>query len=587
MHLSILLLSRSTYNRLRDDYQLPSVSTLTRLTSKVGNMDDLSFIREVICNLEERQRNCILMVDEIYVKATLSYHGGRVFGRAQNKPEKLAKTVLGVMLKCLFGGPVFLIKMMPVRDLTADFQFQEVSLIMNNLQNGGAHVVSIICDGNRTNPAFFKMFDTNEDSPWVTKDGKLFLLYDYVHLIKSLRNNWLTERCGELLFDDKGHSFIAKWSDLLDLYKLEQDEEHSKLLKMSKLKEVSVYPKPIERQRVSTCLNIFCDETIAALENHPKLQNADNGGTVLFLKKIVEFWKIVNVRGCTADKRFRDPHRSVITSNDDIRFHTLSKLANTAIQMKGTVKARKKSLTVDTSKSFAHSHGLIALTNYLLETTHDFVMLGEFSSDPLEKAFGKLRQGSGGTYFITSQQISEKHNIMKTKLLLKLDPHMFHEKCSYVGHSCTLCNFKLSEEMLEIIDNLPVEENVIPDDEKLSLVYIAGYVSRKDDDGIEETYFYYEKYGSYSHTLDRGGLKKPNDSICQWVFFSYVIFNSVKTQVCRKSLSGIFDYIASSYSLKIEDYHCNTLANIFLNNYCKQITPRSGKESAQKVIKLS
>ena len=92
-------------------------------------------------------------------------------------------------------------------------------------------------------------------------------------------------------------------------------------------------------------------------------------------------------------------------------------------------------------------------------------------------------------------------------------------KKPYLGHSCIMCTFKLSEEMVEIVDNLPAEETGIPDDEKMSLVHIAGYVARKDDEEVEDAYLYYEKYGSYTQTLDRGGLKKPNDVICQWVFF--------------------------------------------------------------------
>ena len=38
-------------------------------------------------------------------------------------------------------------------------------------------------------------------------------------------------------------------------------------------------------------------------------------------------------------------------------------------------------------------------------------MLELFTSNPLEKQFGKLRQGCGGTYFITVQEILEKVGI--------------------------------------------------------------------------------------------------------------------------------------------------------------------------------
>ena len=48
-------------------------------------------------------------------------------------------------------------------------------------------------------------------------------------------------------------------------------------------------------------------------------------------------------------------------------------------------------------------------------------VLNKFSTDPLEKSFGKLRQGSGRIYFITVQQIIEKTNIQKASLLLSLN----------------------------------------------------------------------------------------------------------------------------------------------------------------------
>ena len=116
-------------------------------------------------------------------------------------------------------------------------------------------------------------------------------------------------------------------------------------------------------------------------------------------------------------------------------------------------------------------------------------MIGEFSSDFLEKYYGKLRMGSGGTYFITAQQVIGKTTIWKTKLLLKLRvqlPEMVVES----GHVCTLCKYKLTEEQCKLLDTLPQEENKLADDEKISLVYIAGYVTRKDLEVSEDTFFY-------------------------------------------------------------------------------------------------
>ena len=73
---------------------------------------------------------------------------------------------------------------------------------------------------------------------------------------------------------------------------------------MSKLTEVSVYPKPIERQKVITCLQVFCDESLSALKSHPDLH--ENEGTIIFISKVVEFWKICNVYSPYADICLKD-----------------------------------------------------------------------------------------------------------------------------------------------------------------------------------------------------------------------------------------------------------------------------------------
>ena len=111
----------------------------------------------------------------------------------------------------------------------------------------------------------------------------------------------------------------------------------------------------------------------------------------------------------------RDP----ISSVDDLRLNDLIEfsgmLKSTMIQGK-----RIKSITMDTSNALYQTcNGLVELSKHLLNNSHMYVLLGNFTTDPIERAFGKLRQGSGGTYFINTQQVIEKWNISKTKLVLQ------------------------------------------------------------------------------------------------------------------------------------------------------------------------
>ena len=111
------------------------------------------------------------------------------------------------------------------------------------------------------------MFETISDKSWLTTN-ELFLLYDFVHLIKNIRNNWLTETMGELNFEHEWKFYTAKWSHLVKLYQLELMVTRT-TNGLSILNEVAVRPKPVKRQNVFTCLRIFYDETLHALKVLP------------------------------------------------------------------------------------------------------------------------------------------------------------------------------------------------------------------------------------------------------------------------------------------------------------------------------
>ena len=93
----------------------------------------------------------MLLHDEVYVKKALLYHGGEVFGRAVNNPSALAETMLGQMLICLHGGPKFMISMVPVANLNANFLYGQLMMSLDSIENASGKHKAVICDGNRTN----------------------------------------------------------------------------------------------------------------------------------------------------------------------------------------------------------------------------------------------------------------------------------------------------------------------------------------------------------------------------------------------------------------------------------------------------
>lgn len=59
-----------------------------------------------------------------------------------------------------------------------------------------------------------------------------------------------------------------------------------------------------------------------------------------------------------------------------------------------------------------------------------FVLLGQISSDPVEKRFGLYRQMSGSNYFISQKQVEESERKLKILSIIKNGDSENIEKCS-------------------------------------------------------------------------------------------------------------------------------------------------------------
>ncbi|XP_065662684.1 uncharacterized protein LOC136085317 [Hydra vulgaris] len=365
-------------------------------------------------NLNPLKRTSILLIDEVYVKASLLYQRGALFGQAVNYPEKLAKTILSFMIECLFGGPEFICRAQPVANCTSEFQFaqcQQIVDTINNIENSKTLV--IITDGNRVNQRFFGMFKTVDSKPWLTTSERIQRL---------------------------------------------------------KIKHLKV---------------------------------------LLYLLKNNFFSNVVNVKAPGAGIQFKNELCGEIYSVGDQQLQLLRDIAELLNFMKPTGK-RVKQLTLDTSNAIAHScYGFIDLVETLLSNGAKYVLLGWFSTDPLEKAFSKLRQGSGGTYFINAKSVIEKINIQHTKLILQLDIPVD----GIDGHTCDICFRDISTDEKELLDNILDLESSVNKSTLVAIVYIAGYVQKSEIKIYVDSTNYYYKCGSYRYSLNRGGLEILSDTL--------------------------------------------------------------------------
>ena len=112
--------------------------------------------------------------------------------------------------------------------------------------------------------------------------------------------------------------------------------------------------------------------------------------------------------------------------------------------MRGKQRSRIKSLTRDASLALEHTcNGLVDISDTLLQPDQNNGLLGEVTTDYLEVIFGELRQGSGGTYFITVQNALEKLRIRKIRFLLQLNTGAVFDEAA--GHECQKCWYSVEE----------------------------------------------------------------------------------------------------------------------------------------------
>lgn len=584
-------LGSAAYDQFRELLVLPSGRLLRRLTSGVAQLSNVEYYSAIFSNLTDLQRNCVLMVDEMFVKPSLQYQGRQMFGESVNRPGEVATRLLVVMVRSLCGGPSFCLQLLPVVHLSADYLVAVITDSCKLIEKCGGKIICVVADNHRVNQRAFALLANDQNEPWLAQSPAcpsraLFLLSDPVHLMKNVRNSWITEKSERLVFHalDSAEPQMAHWSAVRHLYEAERCE----LFRQSHLTSAAVSPNPIQRQSVPLVLKVFCDETAAAL----RLRGENS--TAAFVEIFVKFWKLMNVRAPSLDQRYNDKYRSVISADEPWQFDFLRHIADLAHFMAPEhARNRDQTLCADTARWLRFTClGVISVCKFLFHEGFSYVMLGEFSTDLLEKEFGKFRQACGGVYLITVRNVIDKYRLDRARLLSSVDPSMLRRNSDDDrAHSCASC---VSADY-DFISVLPLLADEIPGEIKQTLVYVSGFLC-KTHEGLRmnDTTYEYIANGSYQDELDRGKLTVPVDGVVHFVYYMYITFlvmlGDDKPKPCFFALVEAGRLINDYFDLVDDDslsVCCRTVCNILLNNCSSNADSLLCPEARLKVSKLT
>ena len=181
---------------------------------------------------------------------------------ASNTPSEQANTVQTFMMCSLLSAKKDVAAMVPVKNLTANYLKVCTLKVIEMLENAGYYVFCLISDNNRVNRNMFADLCGGDLRPFVQHPCAT-QLFDSVHLLKCIRNNWLgqSDVDNTFVFPDIADRSICKasLSHLRQLYASEKDN----YIKMAPgLSYKALNPSNMERQNVKLVLKVFDEKTI-------------------------------------------------------------------------------------------------------------------------------------------------------------------------------------------------------------------------------------------------------------------------------------------------------------------------------------
>ncbi|XP_055928658.1 uncharacterized protein LOC129959790 [Argiope bruennichi] len=435
----------SAYKFLRQSgyLVLPHPNTINHLCSKYNVSPQLEqldsyfllYIKQKFKYLQEKDKIVTLLLDEVHIKEYFEYKGGCVTGMSCDS-EASASSAQVFMVKSIASQYKDVVHVLPVHSISGEILHEFIKKIIIGLEGIGFTVIGIITDNNSVNRKAVGLFIDPPELSYcyshpVNKQRPLFYVVDPVHLFKCMRNNWLNQKNdGKCFFypnfdlvpevKDIANFKTARFSTIRDLYNLESDS----LVKYGfKLSLKALAPSNMERQNVQLVLSIFNEHVAEALVELGERKNLIySKDTSEFLKIIITWWQIVNVKTPNKGKRLNNRYQEPFTfDKKDIKILFLEKFLkwlDNWEDMKfntGTFTKETRTALVLTTKA------LIEISSYCKDNFKmSYILPGKLQTDDLESRFDCYRRLAGCQYNISTQQLFECEKKLRIQSLLKL-----------------------------------------------------------------------------------------------------------------------------------------------------------------------
>uniref|UniRef100_A0A2A4JY71 THAP-type domain-containing protein n=2 Tax=Heliothis virescens TaxID=7102 RepID=A0A2A4JY71_HELVI len=619
--LSILKQSPKAYRYLRKIFILPTAQTLVKLVQQCNirpglNKNIMQHITKKAAKMNDVEKLCIVLFDEVALKAHLSYNARQdkvtgVVDNGQQRQIDFADHAQVFMVRGLLKNYKQAVYYTFSASATKGPELaRQIKEVVIEVQKAGLIVVGTVCDQgtnnrqainlliNETRGEYLRRGEQPKENVILINDNEIVPLYDPPHLIKGMRNNLISKN---LTFKKDGELKTAKWSHLLALNKENPGYKGFRLI--PKLTESHVNPEKMNKMKVKYATQIF-SRTVAANMGYLAdkgilpLECKDTADLFLFLDHVFD-----SVNGSYRKNRFAKPLLGPVTPiSPHKKFWTEAKQILKSMQF---ITSTGKVETVPTIKNWVWTlDGIQVLINNL-ESKFGVtsVWLRHLNQDPLENFFGAIRshgcrnvnptcdQFESAFATLTINNLSSVHTQAKNcqndfceaLFSLVLNENVEHEATS----TCTVDFESIININLETIENKENNPRVLA-----PLQYISGYFLKKiktnvfkncsvcKNDFIATDQLEYINYREYA---GRRWLCTPSYNLinlisnCQDII-NHILKENLETyqlkcfiKTCLLTIIN-FDFIkCQTHKNKIIDYLVNFVVRFMCFNYCKLI----------------
>ncbi|XP_049309268.1 uncharacterized protein LOC125777762 [Bactrocera dorsalis] len=503
----IIHMATKAYSFMRDDlgFSLPSKSSLLRwrpIRYVVPGFDAnvISNLGKIAKNMSVLERNCVLLFDEIIIKSDLTYNrvrdiiDGFVDHGEGHREMKIGNKCCFFMVKGLSSSWKYVFSYYISK---GGLLTQNLSKILNKniaaLKSIGLNVKALVCDQGASNSSVFKSVGITEETPFYMHEGsKVYCLFDYCHLFKSIRNTLLK-------YDISTPDGIVTFKVIKKLYSIDQSNTHFKIC--PKLTESHVYPSVFEKMSVKRATQVFSNSVAAGIEMaySQNLFGSDEylikciKPTQLFVKRMNDLFddldcKIFDSKNPLKRPLLRNDSGKVQRLHDHIEFLKSIRLPN--------------DVRVKCIDGFRNTiRGMLMLSEELFKDQRelDFIFLGKLNQDALENFFYRVRASQGINTHPTAHEVQY---IVGRLISMKILRQYFESKganCEDDDDINLDWNLGPEDRHLDVQGNeqepeqLDLESFVIPDE---------NFVE-EDDEADVQIKRYYTGYGIYQKILCR------------------------------------------------------------------------------------